>query len=136
MGHRGCCGVPFPLSAGKNKKAARKSWRLFDKIEKNLALAAELGIELLDPTSGVDKAFFAGVCRVRVGSDIANDDLVLLAVDGFRLTRTHCRASEELATGRNIDKGDVIKLRMNFSFHKKIFLIKRSLPLAGFEARV
>lgn len=89
-----------------------------------LATAAELVLELFDATSGVDETLLTSEGRVRVRSDVANDDLVFNTVDFFSLATTHCGASEEFVTSRNVDECDVIELRMDISFHRRCLLIK------------
>ncbi len=82
-----------------------------------LAAAAELVLELLDAAGGVDEALLTGEGGVRIGGDIADHDLVIDAVDGFRLAATHGGASEELVPRGDVDERDRIELRMEISFH-------------------
>ena len=74
-------------------------------------------MELLDAAGGINEALLAGKGRVLIGGDIADHDLVINAVDGFRLAATHGRASQELVTSGDVDKSDRIELRMEIRFH-------------------
>ncbi len=82
-----------------------------------LAAAAELVLELLDATCGIDETLLTGEGGVRISSDVTDNDLIFSAVDCFRLTATHSGLSQELMTRRDVDECDRIELRMEISFH-------------------
>lgn len=79
--------------------------------------ATELLLELFDTSCRIDKTLFTRVSRVRVHGDIANNDIVFNAVDGFLLLGTQCRASQKLFATRNIDEANGIVLRVKVLFH-------------------
>lgn len=57
-----------------------------------LRTAAKLGLELFNATRGVNKTFFTGKCGMRVSRDVANDNLMLDAINRFGFAATHGRA--------------------------------------------
>jgi hypothetical protein len=84
---------------------------------KRSACAAKLGLELFDAAGGINESFFTGVNGVRIHRDIANDYIVLNAIDDLFFVRAHDGASQKILTGRNISETDRVELGMNFSFH-------------------
>lgn len=103
-----------------------------------LASAAELVLELFDAAGGIDEALLTGEGGVRVGSDVADNDLVIHTVNGFGLAAAHSRAGQELVTSGDIDECDGIELRMEISFHgdRPSNKVECGLALTRFEARV
>ena len=85
-----------------------------------LAAAAELVLELLDAACSIDETLLTGEGGVRVSSDVADDDLVFGAVDGFRLVATHSGVSQEFVTRGDVDECDRIELGMDCSFHSEM----------------
>ena len=77
-------------------------------------------MELLDAASGIDEALLTGEGGVRIGSNIADHDLVFSAVDSFSLAATSRGASQELVACRDVDECDRIELRMDVSFHSEM----------------
>lgn len=92
-----------------------------------LATASELVLELLDATSGIDETLLTSKGGVRVGGNVANDYLVVHAIDCFRLATTHSRASQIFGASRNVDEGNRVELWMDISFHS-IFRRFRAIP--------
>ena len=74
-------------------------------------------MELLDAACSVDEALLTGEGGVRIGSDVANYDLVFSAVDCFCLAATHSGLGQELVACGNIDECDRVECRMEISFH-------------------
>ena len=98
-------------------------------------------MELLDTASCVDETLLTSEGGMRVGSNVANHDLVLITVDCFCLAATHSGLGQELATCGNVDECDRVECRMEISFHgdmpsDKFSVVQTLLTLAGFEARV
>jgi hypothetical protein len=54
-----------------------------------LATAAEFRLEFLDATCGVDETLLTSESRVRIGSNVANYDLVFNTIYSFSLATTH-----------------------------------------------
>ena len=54
---------------------------------------------------------------MRIGSDVANYDLVFSAVDCFCLAATHGGLCQELVACRDVDECDRIECRVEISFH-------------------
>ena len=103
----------------------------------DLSAAAELGLELLDATSGVDEALLTCKGGVRVGGDVADGDLVFDAVNGFSLRTTQGGTSQKFSAGRNVNEGNRLELWMDISFHSKnVSLLIWRLALTRFKARV
>ena len=73
-----------------------------------LAAAAELVLELLDATSGINETLLTSEGRVRISSDITNDDLIFSAVDCFCFATTHSGLRQELVACRDVDECDRI----------------------------
>lgn len=101
-----------------------------------LATTTELRLELLDAASGVDEALLTCEGRVRIGSDVADHDLIFYAVDSFCLATTHSGTSQIFRASRNVDEGNRVELWMDFSFHGKKIPRLSSLALTRFKARV
>jgi hypothetical protein len=57
-----------------------------------LRAAAKLGLELFNATRSVNETFFTGECGMRVSRDVANDNLMLDAINRFGFATTHGRA--------------------------------------------
>ena len=74
-------------------------------------------MELLDATCGVDETLFTSVGRVRVGSDVADDDLVLNAINDLSLAAAHGRTSKKLVTRRNVDESNWVEFWVDVRFH-------------------
>jgi hypothetical protein len=102
------------LSSGHKKPAGR-----LIKLKRTLTAATELGLELLDATCGVDETFLTRKGGVRIGGNIANNDLMLDAINGFGLAATHCGAGQEFRAGGNIHEGNGIQFWMDISFHRE-----------------
>ncbi len=82
------------------KKASPKGCLFKIEILNSLAAtAAELVLELLNASSRIDEALFTSEDWVGVGSDVANDHLVLDAVDLFAAVCFDCRAGYEPIAG-------------------------------------
>jgi len=77
-----------------------------------LTTAAELVLELLDAACSVDEALLTGEGRVRIGSDVANHDLVFSAVDCFCLAATHGGLRQELVACGDVDECDRVECRV------------------------
>ena len=105
-------------------------WALWKDLEQTrvLATAAELALELLDATSGIDETLLTSEGRVRVGSNIANYHLVINAIDCFSLAATHRGASQIFSASRNVDEGNRVELWMNISFHSMVLSRVSSYP--------
>ena len=63
------------------------------------ATATELVLELLYPTCGIDKALFTRVSRVGICSHIADNYMILDAIDCLQLFGFNRRTRKELSTG-------------------------------------
>jgi hypothetical protein len=89
-----------------------------------LSATTELGLELLDTTCGVDETLLTSEGRVRISSDVTNDDLKINAVNRFSFRTTHSGTSQKLRACRNVDEGNRLELWMDISFHgNKLFLM-------------
>ena len=75
-----------------------------DKSTAQLAAAAELVLELLDAACCVDETLLTSEGGMRIGSDVANHNLVFITVDCFCLAATHSGLSQELVTCGNVDE--------------------------------
>ena len=82
-----------------------------------LAAAAELVLELLDAASCIDETLLSGEGGMRVGSNVANHDLVFITVDCLCLAATHSGLGQELVTCGNVDECDRVECRMKIRFH-------------------
>lgn len=82
-----------------------------------LATATELGLELLNATSGINEALFTGVGWMRVHGNVANHNAVLNAINGFLLLGLDCGMSQKLLTGRNVDEANRLVIWMNIFSH-------------------
>ena len=88
-----------------------------DKSTAQLAAAAELVLELLDAACCVDETLLTSEGGMRIGSDVANYDLVFITVDCFCLASTHSGLGQELVACGNVNECDGIECRMEISFH-------------------
>ena len=79
--------------------------------------ALEFVGELLDASSGVNEALLAGEGGMRVHRDVAQDDIIFLAIDLLLAGRFHGGLGEETLAARNIEEANIIKSRMAFGFH-------------------
>ena len=99
-------------------------------------------MELLDAASCVDETLLTCEGGMRIGSNVANHNLVFITVDCFCLTATHSGLGQELVTCRNVDERYRVECRMEISFHGDMSSNKFSevlnpfLTLACFEARI
>ena len=67
-------------------------------------LARKLGLELLYPSSGINKALFTSECRVGIHRNIANDYMMVYAVNILSLFRTGGGNCVEFFSGGYIHK--------------------------------
>ena len=102
-----------------NKKALRVSAEGWIKGGDALLLrgALELRGELRHAAGGVDQALLTGVGRMGVHGHVAEDDLVLDAIDGLLAGRLEGRAGEEALARGDIEEADVVESGMTFGFH-------------------
>ena len=89
-----------------------------------LALAGELGLELLHATGGVHKTLLPSESWMRIHRNVPVKKVVIHAVHSFSLFRTDCGKSVKFFTGRDIYKGNRVEVWMNIFFHrcKKVWL--------------
>ena len=74
-------------------------------------------MELLNAACSVDEALLTSEGGVRIGSDVANNDLVFNAVDCFCLAATHGGLRQKLVTCGDVDECDRVECRVEISFH-------------------
>lgn len=87
-----------------------------------LALAsatAELVLELLDATSSVHEALFARVGRMGVHRHIADNDVILDAIDRFLLLGAKGGLGQKLPATGNVHEARGFVFGMNVLFHGK-----------------
>ena len=77
-----------------------------------LAAAAELVLKLLDAACCVDETLLTSEGGMRIGSNVANHDLVFITVDCFCLAATHSGLGQELVTCGNVDECYRVECRM------------------------
>jgi len=81
------------------------------------AAASELALELVNTTGGVNKAFFARVCRVGIRGNVARNHAIFDAVDDFLFLRGKRRRREELTSRGNVAEANKINGRMEIFLH-------------------
>ena len=69
---------------------------------------------------------------MRIGSNVANHDLVFITVYCFCLAATHSGLGQELVTCGNVDECDRVECRMEISFHGDVSSNKFSEVLKPF----
>ena len=79
--------------------------------------ALELVLEAFDASGCVHKALFAGISRVAIGGNVANNNVVLDPVDLLGLLALHGRAGQKLLAGGYVNKTHRMGFRMAFGFH-------------------
>lgn len=98
--------------------------RFFGKFRLASAAARKLALEFLDTSRRIDKALFARVSRMRICRNITRDNEIFFAVNCDFFLRRKRGLRQELATGRNVAKANVVDGRMNIFFHGKNFPVK------------
>ncbi len=87
-----------------------------------LALAtAELALELLHASSGIDETLLTRVGWMRIRRDIAHKQFVFHSVNGFLALRLHCRNGEKLLTCGHVLETSWTQFGMSLFFHDSKF---------------
>ena len=79
--------------------------------------AAELVVELFHTTSAVYETLLPSISRVRVGSYVLHDYLILNTVDHLSLFGGNGGVGQKLLTGGYVDETNRVRLGMDICFH-------------------
>lgn len=79
--------------------------------------ASELALELVNTTGGVNKAFFARVCRVGIRSNVTRNHAIFNTVDDFLFLGGKRGRREELTSRGNVAEANKINGRMEIFLH-------------------
>lgn len=86
----------------------------------SLAAAAELVLELLHTSGGVDETLFTGVNRVGIHGDVPHDDKILNAIDSLLTVRLDSGLREKILASRNVAEAYRIQLWMYLFLHDAV----------------
>ena len=82
-----------------------------------LLTTLELRGEFLDAAGGVDEALLAGVGGMRIHRDVADNNVIFLAIDLLLTSGLHGGGGEETLARTDIEEANVIESGMTFGFH-------------------